>query len=254
MTHKCLKDDVLKTISEKKITPKSKWEFLVKEYGLLGVALLSFVLGGLAVAFSIHIWRNSDWDIERQYGTSWFEHVRRVFPYLWALLFLFFIFLADLIFRKSKKGYKFHIYAIVGVSIGVTVGIGTLLYVAGAAERSESYMRTHVPKLERMMAPHEGIWVRPGDGRLAGVITDVVKEDHFILQDLNGDLWNVVVEVEEQIPMRLISVDHKVKLIGMKEDARFFKAVHIYPFVRHPSPKMKGEMMKRGMMHQPATR
>ena len=80
---------VLKTIEEKKITPKPRWHFVLKNYVFWFFLAITTFIGALAVTAVLFMLLDYDWDVFEYLDRGLFEHIFISIPYFWlAVLFL----------------------------------------------------------------------------------------------------------------------------------------------------------------------
>ena len=196
MKHTSIKDKVLESISEEQVTPKKRWHFVLREYGIWIIGIGAFVLGAVATAVTIYVMQAGDWDIHEELGYSSFGFALQALPFVWLLLFLLFIIILDTAFRKSKKGYKVPVSIVVLGSLAVVAVTGVALHAVGVGERTDAYLEKKIPRYGTFGQPHMALWEDTETGRLAGVVTDVSSTTYFTLVDRGGKTWFVTVEVE----------------------------------------------------------
>lgn len=253
MKNDSFKEKVLGAIEEQKITPKQRWEFLVREYGIWVVGFLAFALSGLALGVSFHLIRNADWDIHHELGASGFMTFWAAMPYLWLILLIAFVVAADYAVRKSKRGYRFSMIQVVVASVIISIGIGSLLYATGVAEKTDDTLTRRVPQYARYTHPQARLWAQPDEGRLVGIIVHVEDNTHFFLLDIRGEEWEVEYE-PNQSTEEVVTPDQRVKLLGEKLGPLQFFATHIFPAIRKPSPlAFPLDLKKEGKRLPPAS-
>ena len=85
---KDLSQKVLEEIKDKKIEPKAKWQFLLKDSFVWILFGLSIFVGALATAAAIFNIKFSDWDIYDRAPGGRFSFVMEVLPYFWVIILL----------------------------------------------------------------------------------------------------------------------------------------------------------------------
>jgi len=140
--NKDISQKVLKTIKDKKIKPKSKLGFSIKEYLFWLVFVLSVFIGSFAVSITIFM-------INRDCLGR--KLVLLNIPYFWILILLIFLFLAYFNFKHTKKGYQYNSYLIIVISILISIVFGSVIYMFGQAEKTERMFYQKVPIYRKMM-------------------------------------------------------------------------------------------------------
>ncbi len=231
-----LAEKVIKTIENKNIKPRPKWEFVLKNYLIWTLAALALIVGSLAFAVIIYLIRNSDWDLYRQISNGWLEFVILTLPYFWLLVFIFLTLLAYYDFKHTKRGYKYRFHLIVMVTLIISLLGGIVFYNSGWAAYIDNVFEEKIPVYRQLTAHRYRIWQRPESGFLAGQIKKIINAHSFTLKDLNGKLWTITYYKKPAI-MEL-KAGLKIKMIGKLTMPNKFEAAVIRPL---------GRMMHRGM-------
>ncbi len=142
MKNKNISQEALKTIKDKKIKPKPKWEFLAKDYLIWFFSVLTVLVGGLAVSIIILIISHPGLR-----GRLFLLNI----PYVWFLVLLVFLILAYYNFKKTKKGYQYNPYLIVVISVLISIIFGFVIFQLGQAEKAERVFYQKVPIYRQMM-------------------------------------------------------------------------------------------------------
>jgi hypothetical protein len=243
--------DVLKTIQDKNIKPKAKWEFIVRNWLVLFVGLIFLIIGSLAFSVIIYLLKNNDWDLRMQIGHSLISFVLLSLPYLWLIFLIIFIAIIYYDFKHSKKGYRYDWKIVVGSIVLISILFGILLYNVGVGQAIEDTLTNKVPLYQKMMQHRTDMWQRPEKGILPGTIIKVKSDKLFILKDLRNKEWNVQLETDF-IPMKaLIQPGEKVKVMGEEINKDSFKAIQIRPLFG-PGGGLKGQV--KGMHLPPRSR
>ncbi|MBU1152058.1 hypothetical protein KJ632_04520, partial [Patescibacteria group bacterium] len=106
MTPQKFAKNILKKIRDQHISPRPRWEFLLKDYTMWVAFGLCVIIGGIASSVTIFRLINSDWDVYERTGHSFASFAFESMPYFWILLFALFVVIAYLNFTHTKKGYK----------------------------------------------------------------------------------------------------------------------------------------------------
>ncbi|NNF36439.1 MAG: hypothetical protein HKN68_20220, partial [Saprospiraceae bacterium] len=131
MTDKNPRHKILEIIKESDIKPTPKWVFTLRSTGGWVSFLMAVVLGGLAFSVIIYAIQQSDFNLGDHFGHSGLEMVLSILPFIWLVLVVAFFLVSILGIRYSWKGYKLPLLKQVGWSIGLSITIGTLFFIAG---------------------------------------------------------------------------------------------------------------------------
>jgi len=132
--------------------------------------------------------------------------------------------------RKTKKGYRFSIHAILMTNIVLSILLGGLVYGVGGAEQFEKVFAENAPMYVGMEHRMKEMWGQPEEGRLAGTIIEVQGEDIIVLDDFSHQQW--VVDVTAVPKRRPFEEGKKVKVLGEKTGEHTFTANMVRPLMR----------------------
>ncbi|OGI25878.1 MAG: hypothetical protein A3J76_05080 [Candidatus Moranbacteria bacterium RBG_13_45_13] len=236
-----LSDKIIRKIKDEKICPKPRWQFLLKDYFVWLVFLISLIVGAVAFCTALHVFFTNDWYLYQYLHTTFIGHVLISIPYVWFGVLIVFILIAYYNFKYTKSGYRHETYFVVALSVVGSLLLGTFLHTLGTGERIEEMVAASVPFYERITccSDRKDVWDQPEYGLLGGKITNVFSEEDFELMDFNGFNWKVR-ESEETIEYEPLEIraGEEVKIIGKKEQDFVFWAREIRPW------KKKGEIRK----------
>jgi hypothetical protein len=221
--NKKISNQIIAKIKSEKISPREKWIFLIKNYGIWVLAILGIVLVGVFVGNTIHEIAMKEWDIMHRFPGGRLCFALHVLPLLWlfgiasAFVFAFFI------IRKTKHGYRHGVLALSGAILVVSSVAGVVLLSTPLPPKFRQFRMNHF--IENFDARE---WMNPEEGFLFGEILEV-KDKFFVLNSVDNSVWEVDVS-EAKIPLRLqLTQGIKVRVIGKnlgdnKFSADFVKA------------------------------
>ncbi len=232
MINQDISKKVLETIKEKKIKPKPRWAFLLKDYFIWLISIISLIIGSLAFSVIIFLVKNNDWDVYKQINNSLLEFTILTLPYLWFVILILFIIAAYYNFERTKKGYKYQLYAIVISSIIFSALFGALLYNVGIGQAIDEVFAEKVPFYEKFRPDRRARWMSPEKGLLAGRIISIEESGNFQVIDMAGNVWKIIISGTTEINEKDIAIDKRVRIIGQKKDKNNFIAKQILPIGR----------------------
>jgi hypothetical protein len=236
-----LGDKVLKKIKKDCICPKPRWQFLLKDYFIWFLFLISLLLGSFAFCVALYVLITNDWDLYQYLHTTLVGHILVSIPYFWFLFLAIFVCIAYYNFKYTKSGYRCETYFVVGLSVVGSLFLGAFLHTLGTGEKIEEFVSASIPEYEKLTccSLRKDVWVQPGSGLLAGKIVTVMDERNFGLRDFSGFDWQVQEDDDtlEYDPLQ-IRPGEDVKIIGEKKTDFVFWAREIRPW------KNKGEARK----------
>jgi hypothetical protein len=149
-------------------------------------------------------------------------------PYFWLILLGVFILIMNYNVRHTKKGYRYPVAAILAATIVLSIVLGFLFYAMGAGRAIDDILGERMPFYAKMVNPRIDFWSQPENGRLAGMVTEIL-DDGLILYDPDKQEWNVDSSEAEVMPMVRIVVGGPLRLTGVIVEDSNFKADKIFP-------------------------
>lgn len=237
--------EILEKIEEKKIKPKPKWEFFLKNYLLWIFGVLSLVIGSLAVSIIIYMLLHNDWQVYKSIHDNLLGFILVTLPYFWIVILTLFIIAADYNLKHTKKGYKYNLSWVIIISLGVNIIFGALLYNIGVGEALDDIMGEKAPFYEKVINRKVHMWDCPEKGRLVGEIIMVDSQEIFRLHDKENNIWTIFHKDAEIFPILKLETGEKIKIMGENLENFNFQAYMIIPmgpgkgfFKRMPHPKV----------------
>lgn len=224
-----LSENILNKIRKEKIEPKPKWQFLLKEYLIWFLFVVSVVLGSVAFAVMLHF---------AKYGDYFYFHYQRhllyrfitSLPFLWIILLLFFWFIAYYNLKHSRRGYKYTTGLILFLSIFISLIFGTGLFLTGFGSKAERALEKRFNFYKSLDETREEFWSDPENGYLGGYVEEIVSEKEFILIDFHGEVWTIKLQRRVNIQVLEKIEDRKIQIQGRLIDNHVFEASEIEPW------------------------
>lgn len=249
MTDRSTSKEVLDKI--KNVKPKPRWEFLLKNYFVWLLGLISIILGSLAFATIIYMMINNDWDVHHHIAGSMPKFILLTLPYFWLIFLGLFILSAYINFKHTKKGYKFPLPKVIVGSVVISILFGALFYNVGVGQAIDDIMEKRMPFYKELVNKRKDIWLRHDEGFLAGVVAGQ-EDELLIIHDIENNAWYVS-DIEKSLPPVMppgfaIEEGVRLRIIGEHIDTNYFKAEQVLPM--RGMPWLKGcqgpcEMMKK---------
>ena len=103
-----LSKNILDKITKEQIKPVPKWHFVVMYMALWILILLAITLGSLAFGIIIKEITGTEWAYVGQISESMENGLGMIsiLPYLWMIVFVICIYIAEIIFSKTRNAYK----------------------------------------------------------------------------------------------------------------------------------------------------
>jgi len=228
---KNLSQNVLEKIKEKKIRPRPKWIFSLKDLGFWLMFSASLILGSISTSLIIFIMRNNDWDLYLRLGHSVFKFILITLPYFWLIFLVFFWIISYYNLKKTKSGYKRNSFSIVLINILVSIILGSTLYFCGLGSELEGSLEENIPPYSRMFYQRHEMWNKPDKGLIGGKIIIFESNNNFKIISLGKKEWNILSEDPIIHPRLILQEGRRVKIIGREISGNIFEAKEIRPFI-----------------------
>ncbi len=222
-------DKLLAKIKEEKISPKPRWQFLLKNYVVWSAGLGSLIIGAAAVSVMIYLFKFNDWEIYDQTRKTFLEFFLLTLPYYWFVFLGFFVFTIFYNFKHTKRGYRYSSLLLAGASIFLSIILGTIFFALGVGEKLDNILGSQVPFYDHVINRHVNFWSQPSEGRLSGLVLGVVEGGNFILIDRSQEEWLVSTENSKLYPGAIVITGQPIRLLGEEVENHAFRADKILP-------------------------
>lgn len=190
---------MLDKIKKEHITPKPRWEFLLKDSAIWTAGIVALLVGGAAMAIIIHTFRNDDIDVLAEVGDGGLGTILILMPYFWIVTLAVFIMIAHYNFKHTKSGYRYRIPTIVIAAVIISVILGVFLYDAGAGRAIDRALTDRLPAYGKFMIhPRMRMWSRPDHNTIAGTVIEITNTSSFLMRDFRDHDW--VVRAPDMFP------------------------------------------------------
>ncbi len=223
-------EETLKKIKREKIEPTPKWQFELKNFSVWAIVAILIVSGGVASGLLIYFSLGMSQEFfSLGEGRRWI-FLWHFFPRFWLLILSIFFFLAFLVFRQTKHGYRYGTWLISAGLISLVIFIGSALYFSNKSEWTHECFCNSVPYYKELSFDREKVWSRPDIGFLGGKVL-TVEENNLNLEDLVGTVWYVKLDDGVYISRRInLMPEMMIKIMGVKEAENIFRAEEIKPW------------------------
>lgn len=177
-----LTESILKKIEDEHITPTPEWRFKLNHTLLWIPGTLVTLVGACAWAGILLAWHHANFiEYQRFIAPSKIQFLLHTIPLIWVGSFLLFMGIIVHTLRLTPKGYRFNSKKVLGASILMSIGLGTLFYLIDIRGYRNPIIRYPVER------QHKELWSHPETGHIAGLIT--IEQDVVLLTDLNSKQW-----------------------------------------------------------------
>lgn len=230
-----MKDFIKKGLAEIKkeeILPTKRWVFKVKNFFWWISFGFSILIGGFSIAILVFLVQELDWQIYTNLGDSFLKTFLIMFPHFWIIFLGIFIFISYQNLRHTKKGYRYELIFILGITIGGSLLLGSVLYFSGLNQKLNRIFIEKVPGYERLIHTKEDQWSQPQRGLLSG---EIISKTNSVLtlENAKKGIWQVTINNETLIRGRVnLAEGAKIKIIGKQESSgeNNFEATEIKPW------------------------
>jgi glucan phosphoethanolaminetransferase (alkaline phosphatase superfamily) len=229
---KDLSSKILESIKEKKIKPKPRWEFLIKDYIILTSGIISIIIGALAVAVIIFMVLHSNRDLLSFLDNSKLEYFLLSLPYYWFLFFSLFIVLAYFNIKHFKRGYRYTLQSIALISIGLSVILGILFYSVGFGKVIDIAFLKKIPTYKNISHKIPKEFIKPENGILFGKIIKIDNKIIKLKAEPSNKEWNVFIDSLKQKCVPDYKEEDAIIVLGEIKRTGEFLAYGIRPWGR----------------------
>ena len=187
-----LANRILERIKGERLTPRPRWEFLVKDYFFWILGVFAVILGAFAVTAMLFEITNVDWRLSVATHSSFLSFLLASAPLFWIIALILFICIGYLNVRRTNHGYRYPLTIIALGAVLTSLALGTSLYTAGFGRVVEEVIGDHPPFYRPIITAERSWWLAPEKGLLGGQIISVAPHDvSFVLSDFSGRSWKV---------------------------------------------------------------
>lgn len=207
-------ENIVKEINERKLVPRPRWHFYLRDSFLWGLVLITTTLGGLAVATLIFLTANHDWTALR-YIDRWAWYFLVTIPYLWFFALGALLVVTWQNFFRTKYGYRHDAWFIGFLSIAGSLVIGTFFYFIGAGAEVHTLLLKRVRYYPSAFYTDEAIWSQPEHGFLSGKVVIFEDDGDFLIEDASGREWRILTDDNTYFESeKTVIVGERLRFIG----------------------------------------
>jgi hypothetical protein len=223
--------NVIKKIRRERLKPRPRRYYYFRKALIWAMFGLSTLLGIMAASVIVFQIKHADWDLYHLFDYTLLDYVVLMLPYFWFFFLLIFLGVASVYFRRTERGYRFHIAAIISGCLLISVIGGLLLYHTGFSEKLEILFQDKIPVYRTLIPGRHRMWQSPENGLLAGEITELVADRLIGIRDLQGNRWQIDTSNALWRGRLRPEIGLKIKLIGKVIGEKSFAASEIRPLI-----------------------
>ena len=195
----------------------------------------------MSISVIIRIISGAEWDVVRRAGGGHIKSFMLVLPYIWLVLLGLIMFVANKLFIKTKKGYRYKPVFVVMVSIFISLVLGVALYFVGAGHAVERGLMQNIGPYAKWQQKRDSMLVEPGRGVLVGKVIQISPGVNLIVIDFKSTKWTVDTTKAKFKNDFKPQIDLSVGVLGKKISKDIFEADRILPW----QPKMDRRFMNK---------
>lgn len=211
---------VLGRIETESITPRPRWQCVAFAYSSWAIWGVSVGVGALALAIVWYVLTSAPYMLYEATHTTVFTLLVDLIPLLWLLLLGVMLVLAVVEMRRTKRGYRFPLFTIVGSSVAFSVLGAVIFHLAGFSMWFDSALGQYVKGYMSFDKMEVKMWHNPMYGRYVGVIVvpaaglppAFLPQPEF--RDADGVVWRVITESLTPAERTLLFSAKPVQIIG----------------------------------------
>ncbi len=183
---------VIDLIEQEHVTPRPRWQFVLKEKALWFFAVLALVLAAAASGVMVFAMANSGFELHRVTHPGLLPFLLDVLPLFWMAIFIVALFIAYENVRHTGKGYRYSfVLLIVGGTVIALAG-GTAVYLSGLGSEVDYRFGSRIPLHRATVEQQKALWNQPEQGLLAGEIIEISKDFSLVtIKAFDGATWKV---------------------------------------------------------------
>lgn len=220
---------LIEFIRQKEIKPIPRWKFTLKYTAITVIFAFCILTGALAFSVILFAVQQVDFNVVSHLTHSWFELLLGLMPIFWIVALMTFLVSAVFTIKSSRKGYKFTSPKLTGITVSMSILLGTLFFITGGAKWLENVFTSNVGIYNSIQDKKEAFWSAPDEGRLSGIVLNVDSTGPEI-KDFNGKTWKIIFDKTDGLSEHLLIPANEIKLVGRKLSENSFRAEQIRPW------------------------
>ena len=232
------KKTIIDRIKEGNIKQKPKWRFTIQNILNWSFYIICILIGAASFSVILFSISQTDFNLISHMSHSRAEMFLGLLPFFWIVTLLIFLFIATIVLRRSKSGYKFNWPRLLITSTAASVLLGTIFFIGGGGLQLENTFSEKVPLYKSVHENKKELWMNPEEGLLSGTIEEINK-DKIQFIDFNNKLWDLDYSHSSIAGSVQLRKGEQVKLIGEITSPNYFYVKEIRPW------NGKGKQRKR---------
>ena len=157
-----IEDKILNKIKKENLKPTSVWYFLLRDYSLWNLVLLSILFSALSIAPIIFIIDNLELGYVKHISESAMQFILLMLPYPFIILAILCTYLSLKAWQKTKKGYKVQGKYVLIISLILSLMLGIILNLFTFGQNIDDTFDKHTGGFYRGLGERrEANWFNP---------------------------------------------------------------------------------------------
>ena len=220
---------IIDRIKEGNIKQKPKWRFTMLNIMYWSFYIICILIGAASFSVILFSISQTDFNLISHLSHSKVEMFLGLLPFFWIVTLLIFLFVAVMVFRGSKNGYKFNWTRLLVTSTAASVLFGTIFFIGGGGLQLENAFSEKVSVYKSVHENKKELWMNPEKGLLSGTIEEISK-DKIRFIDFNNKMWDLDYSHASIAGMVQLRDGEQVKLIGEITSPNYFYVKEIRPW------------------------
>ena len=225
---------VLTKIKTTGLCPRSRFWYQLSNSLMWVGFIATILLGALAVSVLILAGLHGWYGLYELIGMSWAGHVLFRLTLVWPLVFVATLGLALYNFRCTKRGYRWSLWQVASVVLGLSVTLGFLLHVFGAGFTADRWLAEKMPMYPGQDRIEYGLWHQPAAGRIVGMVVGSSTSEQVTLETIDGELWTITTEHLLSEENELLRAGKKVHVVGTTTSVNTLQSCAVIPPMLSP--------------------
>lgn len=231
-----LAERVLHRIEDEHLTPRPRWEFLLKNYVFWTFGVFAVILGALAVSASFFEITNVDWRLGSATHPDFVSFFLAAAPVFWVVTLILFLLIGYINVRHTNHGYRYSLWVIALGAVMMSLTLGSGIYAVGFGRMVEEVVGDHPPFYRPIVAAQESWWLAPEKGLLGGKVVQVASNmTSFVVDDFTGHTWQVDSSDLRSRDLITVARGGEVRIVGAPTatSSTAFHACFVFPWKEH---------------------
>jgi hypothetical protein len=217
---------ILSALEGDKVTPRPKWHFFMQEGGVWVLGAAATLCGAIAVSATLFVLVTAPLRFQAATHESVIQFWADFLPVLWIIMFVMFIFVTDLVIKRTKRGYRYNIVLLTVTSATLSILLGYAGFLVGLGEFLEGRVGPSIPFHTPVHMNTQRVFHRPDKGLLVGTI---VPGEQTRLKSANGLVWNLDTTQIPELQRQFLNESSVVSLIGTTTGSQVFTVCMVIP-------------------------